>query len=138
MTSTADNGIAARRRVAKGPKRPQYLEHAEFDKMMMMFTALMGEVSALRDRLDTHEALGDRGEDVTRAAVESYRLDKAEQAMRSQMRDQMMNRVFRILLEDLEVARAALSTRELEEVLVADGTELPADQRTTHAPADPS
>ena len=136
MSTKPISGIAARRRVAKGPKRPQYLQNPELDKMMMMMTSLMGEVSAVRERLDTLEALGERNQLVTRTSVERYRLDSAEQAGRSAERDRMMARVFRILLEELEVARDMLSTRELEEVLIEDGTELPTDQRST-SPVDP-
>jgi hypothetical protein len=116
--------IAPRRRVAKGPKRPQYLANQELDKFMMMFTALMGEVSALRERLDTHEALGECDTPVTRASVEAYRLSLPEQQAREGARDAMMKRVFRILLEDLEEARSALTTRDLETVLEDDGTSL--------------
>ena len=121
--------IAPRKRVAKGPKRPQYLVNAELDKFMMMFTALMGEVSALRERLDTHEGLGDAGKAISRAAVESYDLTLSEQEARDAARDLMMKRVFRILLEDLEEARTALSTKLLEAVLEDDGTSLPEDER---------
>jgi hypothetical protein len=120
MTTTAATR-APRRRVAKGPKRPQYLAHAELDKFMMMFTALMAEVSALRDRLDTHEALGDAQTPVSRESVERYALSEDEREQREAGRDAMLKRVFRILLEDLETAQASLSSRDLVEVLEDDG-----------------
>lgn len=121
--------IAPRKRVAKGPKRPQYLANQELDKFMMMFTALMGEVSAIRERLDTHEGLAATGTLPSRAAVEGYALSLPEQEAREADRDAMMKRVFRILLEELEEARNMLSTRELEQVLEDDGTALPEEER---------
>ncbi len=120
----SSKSIAPRRRVAKGPKRPHYMASQEIDKFMMMFTSLMAEVSALRERLDTHEGLGEAGKPVTRASVEAYKLSLPEQQAREAARDAMMKRVFRILLEDLEEARTALSTRDLEDVLADDGTSL--------------
>jgi len=110
-----------RRRMAKGPKRPQYLQNPELDKFMMMLTALMAEVSTLRDRIDTHEALAEQGKVATQATVEAFELDEARRAEREQRRGATLARVFRPLLEELEAARLALSTRELEEVLVETG-----------------
>lgn len=130
-TDSTSATIAPRKRVAKGPKRPQYLVNQELDKFMMMFTALMGEVSTIRERLDTHEALGGQGKAVTRETVEAFTLSLPEQEAREGARDAMMKRVFRILLEELEEARTALSTRDLEAVLEDDGTSLPIEERTT-------
>jgi hypothetical protein len=93
-----------RRRVAVGPDRPQYLESRDLDKVMMMLVALMSEVSAMRDRLDTHEGLAEQGKSPTRAAVEGFALDAEIAQSRDQLRDQMMKRVFRVLLEETEGA----------------------------------
>lgn len=117
MTSTTE--FAPRRRVAKGPKRPQYLQNPELDKFMMMITSLMAEVSTLRDRLDTHEALAEAGTVATRGAVEAYELEAGRRDEREAARGAMLNRVFRPLLEELEAARLALSTRDLEDVLAS-------------------
>ncbi len=117
MTSAPE--FAPRRRVAKGPKRPQYLQNPELDKFMMMITSLMAEVSTLRDRIDTHEALAEAGTVATRSAVEAYELDTGRRDEREVARGAMLNRVFRPLLEELEAARLALSTRELEDVLAS-------------------
>ena len=56
-SDTAKPARLPRRRVAIGPARPQYMHDVETDRMMMIVTALAAEVAALRDRLDTHEAL---------------------------------------------------------------------------------
>jgi hypothetical protein len=91
-----------RRRVAVGPDRPQYLESRDLDKVMMMLVALMSEVSAMRDRLDTHEGLAEQGAAPTRGAVEAFALDPETAQARDLLREQMMKRVFRVLLEETE------------------------------------
>ncbi len=65
-----------------------------------MFTSLMGEVSALRDRLDTHEALAEQGVVATSEAIENYVLDADRRALREAGRDAMLNRVLRVLFEE--------------------------------------
>ena len=96
---------APRRRVAVGPPRPQYLLNEENDRMMAIITALAAEVSALRDRLDSHEALAEARRSPTSRAVESYRLSESRRQKREDERQAMLARVFRILLEDVERAR---------------------------------
>jgi hypothetical protein len=120
----ADSGAAKivtpRKRVAKGPRRPQYLQTVEQDKFMFMLGALLSEVSAIRDRLDTHEALAGLGRPITAAEVEAYQITDERQQARSAERDAMLRRVFRVLLEELEEARESLSSKELEAVLAED------------------
>jgi hypothetical protein len=122
LTSVETKTIAPRKRVAKGPKRPQYLQNPELDKFMMMFTALLADVSAIRDRLDTHERLAKLGKVATPEEVEAFKVDADVQADREKQRDAMLNRVFRILLEELEAARDSLSTKLLDEVLEEDAS----------------
>jgi hypothetical protein len=112
---------APRRRVAIGPPRPQYLLNEESDRMMMIITALAAEVSALRDRLDTHEALGERRRFATRKSVDQYRLTAQRQADRESQRQQLLARVYRILMEDLDEVRQgeSLQARQLLESEVA-------------------
>jgi hypothetical protein len=112
---------APRRRVAIGPPRPQYLLNEENDRMMMIITALAAEVSVLRERLDTHEALGERRRFATRKAVDQYRLPPARQADREAQRQQLLARVYRILMEDLDEVRQgeSLQARQLLESEVA-------------------
>jgi hypothetical protein len=77
----------------------------ENDRLMAIITALAAEVSTLRDRLDSHEALGERRRFPPARGVERYRLDEKRRAARERERQDMLARVFRILLEDLETAR---------------------------------
>jgi hypothetical protein len=122
---SSDPGFAPRRRLAKGPKRPQYLGNPDLDKFMMMMTSVLAELSGLRDRLDTHEALAEQGAVATEAAVEAYELDTERRARRESRREALLRRVFRPLLEELEAARLTLSERELEKVLNEEQTDQP-------------
>jgi hypothetical protein len=121
MSASAATTVSApRKRVAKGPKRPQYFQSVEQDKFMFMFNALLSEVSAIRERLDTHEALAAQGRSVSAAEVDAFKLSDDQQQVRSLARDAMLRRVFRVLLEDLEEARESLSSKDLEAVLSED------------------
>lgn len=91
-----------RRRVAVGPRRPQYLRDVESDRLMMIVTALTAEVSALRDRLDTHEVLSASGQQPTAAAIEAFVPDAACHARREADRMALLKRVYRVLTEELD------------------------------------
>ncbi len=121
--------IAPRKRFARGPRRPRYLANAELDKFMMMLNALVIEVSVVRERLDTHEALAAAGKVATDVNVEAFEVDADRQAARERRREAMLRRIYRVVLEELEEGREALGTRALEETLLEDGTSLPPDQR---------
>ena len=72
--------------------------------MMIMFVALMSEVSSLRDRLDTHEAVADLGGSATTAAIEAYELTPERHLAREENRQAMLKRVFRAITEEREAA----------------------------------
>jgi hypothetical protein len=76
---------------------------------MVMFVALMSEVSALRDRLDTHEAVAELGGKPTAEAIEAYELTPERRAQRETVRQAMIHRVLRAITEERE---AALDTFE--------------------------
>ena len=100
-TGSTSGARLPRRRVAQGPARPTYLESAENDRLMMIVTALVSEVSALRDRLDTHELLADQGSAASHQAVEAFVLDEANDTRREAGRHALLHRVYRIVMEDL-------------------------------------
>jgi hypothetical protein len=66
--------------------------------------ALMSEVSSLRDRLDTHEAVAELGQPITSAAIEAYELTPERQAAREVNRQAMLKRVLRAITEEREAA----------------------------------
>lgn len=72
--------------------------------MMIMMVALMAEVSVLRDRIDTHEALAETGHPATREDVEAFTVDEARQAMREVGRQALLKRVLRAITHEREAA----------------------------------
>ena len=93
-----------RRRFARGQARPAYLEPGDIDRVTIMLVALMSEVSALRDRIDTHEAVADLGGAPTTAAIEAYELTPERHAARESNREAMLKRVLRVITEERDEA----------------------------------
>ncbi len=93
-----------RRRQARGPQRPRYLQAEDIDHLLQISIALMAEVSALRDRLDTHELLAARGTVASAAAVEAFKPDEAQRELREQRRQAMLKRTLRVVTGELESA----------------------------------
>jgi hypothetical protein len=87
--------FAPRRRVATGPERPQFLEPGDVDQVMMALLAVMSELSAVRDRLDTHERLAAQGIVASPEAVEQYRASQPVEDARTQGRTALIHRVLR-------------------------------------------
>ena len=104
MSEADSPTLKPRRRWAKGQARPRYLEADDIDKMMIMFVALMSEVSALGDRLDTHEAVADLGGAATTAAIEAYELTPERHLAREANRQAMLSRVLRAITAEREAA----------------------------------
>jgi hypothetical protein len=69
----------------------------------MMILALAAEVSALRERLDTHEQLAAGGRQPTPDATEGYRPTEAVEAVRAAARRELIDRITRVLLEPRSV-----------------------------------
>ncbi len=96
-----------RRRFARGQARPAYLHPTDVDRVMIMLVALMSEVSALRDRLDTHEAVAELGGTPTLDAVEAYELTPERHAVREANRQAMLKRVLRVITEERDAVTEA-------------------------------
>jgi len=102
-----------RRRFANGAPRPKYLTGAEADRAVMMILALAAEVSALRERLDSHERLAAAGRPPAPEFVESYSPTEAVEADRAAARRAMIDRITRVLLEpDCVRVRASSESSE--------------------------
>lgn len=105
-----------RRRYANGPDRPQYLDSKDADRAVMMILALTAEVSALRERLDTHEKLADAGKPAATVSVESFTAPEPVEAARAAARRSLIDRVTRVLIEpDIPRMTAKKSANSLEE-----------------------
>jgi hypothetical protein len=95
-----------RPRKATGPDRQVYFDTGDIDRVMAVLLALISEVAAIRDRLDTHERITDAGQGATHEAVEAYRPDAAAEEDRELWRDAYIRRLFRVITEDVEALRS--------------------------------
>jgi hypothetical protein len=94
--------LLPRRRKAAGPPRPAYLRPEDTDRVMSIVLALMSEVAALRQRVDTHERLARDGILATPDAVDAYRPDDETSAAREAWREAYIKRLLRVVLEEIE------------------------------------
>lgn len=109
----SEQKVKPRQRVAKG-RRPFFLDTPESDKLLAMITALVGEVSVLKDRLDTHERLAVAGKVATPQEIEAYSPDESIIDERESARTAMLERVFRIIAATQDEA----ATAEPHDVLI--------------------
>jgi len=104
----SDQGRIKRPRKAVGPERRTYLNDGDVDRVMAVLLALVSEVAAIRERLDTHERLAASATPPDVAAVEAYTPDPATEDSREAWRDAYIRRLFRVITEDVEaLAREA-------------------------------
>lgn len=89
------------KRKAKG-ERPYFFDDPAIDKLLAMLMGLAGEVSVLRDRLDTVERLAEQNKLFTRTEVESYQPDEAALKERAERRAVFLGEVTRIIEAELE------------------------------------
>ena len=68
--------IARSGKRAKG-RRPDYFDDPAIDRLLSMVLSLVGEVSVVRDRLDTVERLLDAKGTISREDIERYAPDRA-------------------------------------------------------------
>jgi hypothetical protein len=90
MSAAPDNAV---RRA--GPDQP--LEPASIAQLVAVATRLAMEITVLRERLATHEALLSKQGLLDAAAIDSFRPDPAEQAAR----DVVTKRLIELLAADL-------------------------------------
>jgi hypothetical protein len=109
MQVSSTSAFQPRRRVAKGQARPRYLQSGDIDKVMLMLVNLLAEVSALRDRIDSIEAVSGQGETPTTAAIEGYRITPERHIARESARQAMLSRVLRPITEEREAAERTTS-----------------------------
>lgn len=83
-------------KTAKG-KRPVYFDDPQTDKVLAIVMALIGEVSVLRERLDTIERLLEAKDILAIADIEAYQPDDEVAKQREQWRAEYIARVLRVL-----------------------------------------
>ena len=89
------------RRTAKG-KRPRYFSDPATDRLLGMLMSLIGEVSVLRDRLDSVERLIEAGGVLKREDIENFRPDAKAEAEREETRRRYVARVMRVIQNEME------------------------------------
>ncbi len=99
---------------AKG-KRPAYFDDPALDRMLSMLTALVGEVSVLRERLDTIERLLEAQGTISRADVEAYSPDAQAGLERGVATRAYIARILRGVQPDMEALQDG--DRPVEEVI---------------------
>lgn len=86
---------------AKG-KRPVYFDEPQLDKLLAIVMALAGEVSVLRERLDTLERLASSKGIFLISEIEAYQPDDQVAQEREQWRADYIARVLRVVQEELD------------------------------------
>jgi predicted nucleic acid-binding Zn-ribbon protein len=86
---------------AKG-KRPIYFDDPQTDKLLAIVMALAGEVSVLRERLDTLERLVQGKGILSIAEIEAYQPDEQVVQEREQQRTDYIARLLRVIEEEVD------------------------------------
>jgi hypothetical protein len=89
------------KRNAKG-KRPDYLSDPNSEKILAMLMALAGEVSVMRDRMETIERLSEKNGVFSIEDIENYAPSGDEQVVRQKRRAEYLQRIFRTVQEGIE------------------------------------
>jgi hypothetical protein len=88
-------------RQAKG-KRPTYLPDPTSEKILAMVMALAGEVSVMRDRLETMERLSEKSGVFSSEDIENYVPSDEEKAAREERRAEYLRRIFRSVQDGID------------------------------------
>ena len=89
------------RRTAKG-KRPRYFSDPATDRLLGILMSLIGEVSVLRDRLDSVERLIEAGGLFKREDIDQFLPDAEAEAEREDTRRRYVARVMRVVQNEME------------------------------------
>jgi hypothetical protein len=107
------NWVARAGAKAKG-KRPAYFADPAIDRILSIVMALAGEVSVLRERMDTIERLLDANGSLRRKDIETYEPDRDAGAERGLATQAYIARIMRGVQQDME------SLSELNEPSIED------------------
>ena len=105
MTDDSVDWIARAGAKAK-VKRPAYFEDPATERTLSILLAVAGEVSVLKERLDTVERLLDEKGTISRADINSYAPDKDAAYERAVMTKEYVARVMRGVQQDMEALQA--------------------------------
>jgi hypothetical protein len=89
------------KRKAKGD-RPYFFEDPAVDKLLSMLMGLAGEVSIMRDRMDTIERLAGDKNLFSQDEIDDYKASDAVMEERAERREIYLGEITRIIQADLE------------------------------------
>ena len=93
-------------RVAKG-KRPVFSSDPQIDKLVSIIMSLAGELSVVRERLDTVERLATAKGFFTSGEVDAFDVDAEIDADREAWRAAFLDRVLWVMREEIDQLNAA-------------------------------
>jgi hypothetical protein len=94
-------GPAQLKRKAKG-QRPAFFDDPDTDKLVSMLMGLAGEVSVMRDRMDTVERLlGEKGL-LTQSDIDNFVPSEDVAMQRAETRDLFLGEITRVITSELE------------------------------------
>ena len=83
-------------------RRPAFFEDPAVDRLLSLTMAVVGEVSVLRERLDTVERLLEAKGTINRADIEAYQPDRSAGEERGEMIRAYIARVMRGFQQEVE------------------------------------
>lgn len=101
---------------AKG-KKPVFFSDPHIDKMVGIVMALAGEVSVVRERLDTIERLVEQKGLFSQAEIDAYRPDPQAAEERVRWRAEYLARILRVVHEELEAIEGGEAPESYEMVV---------------------
>ena len=103
-------------RKAKG-KLPVYFNEPENGKLLAITMAVAGELSVLRERLDTIERLARAKGLLSLDEIEGYRPDEQVSAEREKWRAEYLGRILRVVHHELESVEKGKTQESYENAL---------------------
>ena len=89
------------KRKAKG-QRPAFFDDPDTDKLVSMLMGLVGEVSVMRDRMDTIERLlGEKGL-LTQSDIDNFEPSEDVLMQRAETREMFLGEITRVITSELE------------------------------------
>ncbi|MDX2144414.1 MAG: hypothetical protein SFV19_13745 [Rhodospirillaceae bacterium] len=82
--------------------RPTFFDDPANDRIVSMLMALITEVSVMRDRLDTVEAIAEKKGIILAKEIETFEPDPARAEERERRRQEFVDRVFYVFQEEAE------------------------------------
>ena len=104
------------KRGAKG-ERPYFFDDPAVDKLLAMLMGLAGEVSVMRDRMDTIERLLQSKNIITEDEIENFQVSDEVLTQRAARREEFLSEITRIIEVELEAMQNKNSHSSYDEAI---------------------